>query len=761
MDKYQGIFDQGFSGILDDVKSSIPDYIDKLAEQEIDFNPKHLETPSIAFDKDSGITRASELTSDEVRNFFENRFSKEKEERTQSINLAKKIEKHVSSMIYNGKTFDEIHSSLSSKFSKESVSKYLESKVALLLNNFAFLGFNMIQEKKATLADQFCVENKLKRSEAHDILQKFSKLEYISEPVIKEYKQQLASSKPLTIISKFLFSLDEIKENYYKNKEAHTHFQRDIDEKDLNVRDVTNNVINTVIEAHQVEASMLTFFKDGVNSKLSRSQNMKRMTSKFGYQKTGEFLEKYKKQVEKLEKFAKRQMFDTDFSNTNLQGHEIQPEEKEAQIDKNAMMSHCYHLMTNGNNLSYVQESLQKTFGVEATSQFLQENKKNLDSCNGQLGYTYIDSNIYKSCNEMSDNFSKLQHIGSDLVSYIKRNSKCETCSLLKNSICGKTGLKVSDDPTVRSSRVAKKIFEKASSFISKSHIDSFVEKLQSDGNNASVVSAFNLSLKISLSEQHKNFNKRASKSQTFDTDFGSTKQQGYEILPKAKEIKIDKIAMLNYSYNLLTRSNDLNSVEDLLKKTFGIEETSIFMKDHRASLNSCYGQLGYTYIDSNIYKSCSEMSDDFSKLQHIGSSLISCVKQNSKCKGCTLLNEGICGKTGLKVSEDPVVRSSRVAKKIFNKALTFVSKAYIDSFTTKLQSDSNNMSVVSEFNLGLQSALGDEQKNIGERASKDRSESDAQASFIQPISYNVELFNETSESDIIDKILKEENQNA
>src|SRR5271157_3363889 len=67
MDKFQGIFDQGFSGIYEDSNKTLPDYLDILAEQEKDFKPEEFDTPIIPFDKDSSLSRANELTSDGSR----------------------------------------------------------------------------------------------------------------------------------------------------------------------------------------------------------------------------------------------------------------------------------------------------------------------------------------------------------------------------------------------------------------------------------------------------------------------------------------------------------------------------------------------------------------------------------------------------------------------------------------------------------------------------------------------------------------------
>jgi hypothetical protein len=174
--------------------------------------------------------------------------------------------------------------------------------------------------------------------------------------------------------------------------------------------------------------------------------------------------------------------------------------------------------------------------------------------------------------------------------------------------------------------------------------------------------------------------------------------------------------------------------------------------------LQKHYGQLGYIFIDSNIYANCqsNEMQDAFNNLKHVGSSLISSVKSNSKCQGCSCNEKGRCNKVSLLISNNPIARSPRAAKKIFEKATNLVTKDYIEKFANEIK-ETGNLELISKFNLGLKQAIQDDSRNIGKIASKDRSTNiDAQIAMSQSnVSFDVELFRKENTSRIIDSILQ------
>ena len=63
-DKLNNIFDQGFSGILDESTrkdQKLPEYLDKLAETEKNTKEEEVKTADLTFEKDVGLTRAVEL----------------------------------------------------------------------------------------------------------------------------------------------------------------------------------------------------------------------------------------------------------------------------------------------------------------------------------------------------------------------------------------------------------------------------------------------------------------------------------------------------------------------------------------------------------------------------------------------------------------------------------------------------------------------------------------------------------------------------
>jgi len=520
MEKFQGIFDQGFSGILEDSsRKMMPDYIEKLAESEIDYEPPEIDIPNIIFDKDLSLSRANELTSDITRDSnINNRFTKEKAQREEKQEIIKSIDRFVESMFRDNNKFERIQSSLLQKFPSELVYKYLESKICLILNKFSFLGFENIEEKIANVVEMSNVDFKIRRSTVHDILEKFSKFEYVTSAIIKEYKKLLSTKRPIYVASKFLFSLNDIKNKYFEQKEARVAFQRDTDEKDLSIRDIDNNVSkNNNIEKHNVLSIMLNDFKQGINERLSRSEISKKIARVYGYEKFKEFYGKYQNEITRLERFSNRQTFDTNFASATLQGVEIQPKSKSVPIDNKLMLNYAFDLLTFGNNLDFVKNSIKKQFGLEAANKFLEENESKLNKHYGQIGYLFIDSNIYSNCNDMANIYAKLQHPGSKLIYSIKSNRKCCNCSLNKEGVCEKVGLHISNNPLVRSPRAARRVFDKASTFLPKDYVDAYISQIKES--NLELISKFTLNISNVLDDEKKNIGKRASKDRSITTE--------------------------------------------------------------------------------------------------------------------------------------------------------------------------------------------------------------------------------------------------
>lgn len=589
MDKYQGIFDQGFSGILDENKNKMPDYLEKLADQEKDYKPEYLETPNILFNKDSGLSRANELTSDGSRDSNRtNRFTIEKNQREAQQNKPCEIDKLVESM--KNQSFDKIRTSLLSKYPNDFVNKYFESKIKLILNKFAYLGFENINEKQANIVEQLKTNFRIKRSTVHDILDKFSKLEYVSNNVTKQYKDLLGSKRPLYIVAKFLFSLDSIKKSFYSNKEDNLTFKRDVDKKISNLRDIDNNSKkNSDIARQSIFASMLNTYKQCVNSRMSRSQINQKMARSFGLEKLQEFHSIFKNDIIRIERFSNRQTFDTDFASAVQQGYEIQPKSKPVDIDSKAMLNYAFEQMTNGCDLESIHTSLKKKFGREAAIQFLSENDYKLSKHYGQLGYLFVDSNIYANCDEMVNSFSKLQHTGSKLIYSVKANSKCVGCTLHKEGHCEKTGLLVSNNPVVRSARAAKRVFDKAYSFVPKNYVESFVSQIKKEDSNLELVSKFALGISAVIESEKKNIGKQASKDRTESTDV----QEGF-------------ISAESYSVDLFNEQGGSSRIiDDILKEGKYVSAKDIKIADIENLISnlSFFLTLNQVHLDSYANK--------------------------------------------------------------------------------------------------------------------------------------------------------------
>jgi hypothetical protein len=557
MDKYQGIFDQGFSGMLEDsTRKTMPDFLDKLAETEKDFKAEVIEAPNIPYEKDFSLSRANDLTSDNNRDAsLTNRFTVEKDQRTAAQNQLKYIDDFAGKYVKEDKNFDQLYACLNDKYSKELVNKYLESKIRLAFDQYSYLGFENLEEKKANLLEQSKIDFKVKRSTVTDMLNKFSKLEFVTNKVTKEYHDLLGSKRPLYVAAKFLFLLSSIENDFYKNKEARITFQRDSDQKDLDLRDIDNNTKrNSSISKQNQNVSMMNDYKQGVYSKQSVAEICKKMAKTYGIEQVLLFQSKFRNDLERIEKFNSRQSFDTDFASASQQGFEIQPKAKIVTINSKAMLNYAFDLMTKGDNLEIVQSSLKKKFGLEATAQFLSENEDKLQKHYGQLGYLFIDSNIYSNCDKMADTFSNLQHAGSKLVYSLKANSRCETCSLHKEGSCGKVGLMVSNNPIVRSPRAAKRVFEKASLFVPNYYVEAYLKQINNEESNLSLVSKFALGIENILAEEKKNIGKKASLTE-FNVAEGFVNAESYGV-------------------DLFTKESDSQIIDDVLKTSSKFKDT-------------------------------------------------------------------------------------------------------------------------------------------------------------------------------------------
>ena len=550
MERLQGIFDQGFSGIIgDSERKTMPDYIDKLAETEVDYEPPVIDVPNISYDKGSSLSRANELTSDGPRDTNrENRYTTEKNLVIANETQIRNIEITANSLISKDYDFDKIQSELLSKYTNEAVNKFLESKIRLILNKYSFLGFENLIEKKANIVEQSKIDFRIKRSTANDILEKFSRLEYITPELVKQYKALLSFKRPLFVVASFLFSLEHLKRATDKARNQQSDLKRDVDQKTSNIRDIDNNKTkNNTFVKQSIFASMLSEFKNSLYSGMSRNQINQKLASTFGYKTWESFNSKFANDVERIEGFYKRQNFDTDFTSATLQGVEIQPKAKQVKIDVRAMTNCAFDAMTNGKDIAFVKDSLKRQFGVESTNEYLKDNEEKLQRHYGQLGYVFIDSNIYKSCDNMKESFSKIQHAGSQLLISLKSNPKCDSCSLHKEGKCEKVGLLVSNHPLVRSPRAAKRIFEKGASFLSKEYIEKFSSKISFEG-NLELVSQFALGVEGALREESKNIGKVASRDRSESTET-------HESFTPAQ----------SYGVDLFVQQNDSKIIDDVL----------------------------------------------------------------------------------------------------------------------------------------------------------------------------------------------------
>lgn len=542
LDKFQGIFDQGFSGIIEDNKKNIPDFMDKLAESEaqLDSVEEKIEVPNIFFDSGVSLVRANELSSDNNRELNkENYFTKEKNANQVQQEKYLKIDKYVMSSLDQNKDFEHIRKSLLQKYENDIINKYLESKIKLILNKFSYLGFENLEEKTSSILSQIDKQNSVKRSSVNDILEKFSNLEFVSNSVVKQYKEMLSFKRPLYVAASFLLSLGNIRRSFYENKEDKVVFERDIDNKVEAIRDIKeNNKVSEKIENLSIYEKMLQQYKEGLNCNLSKSEISKKMAHVFGFEKLQNFLLRYSKKIDNLERFKNRQVFSTDFASSVQQGKEIDLKAKKQKFTEKTLLNFAFSLMSKGEKIANIKNVMCNKFGKDNVEFFWKNNSNKLLKNYGQLGYLFIDSNIYSNCEEMNNEFLKLNHLGKELIFSLKSNSKCNDCNLNKEGTCSKTNLKISNSPLARSSRAAKRVFSSASSLVLQEDINKFASQIKEE-DNSKLISNFILDLEV-LANKKRTIKKASVKLEEIDiSEFSTPNSYKVDIFSQTSDSEI------------------------------------------------------------------------------------------------------------------------------------------------------------------------------------------------------------------------------
>lgn len=546
--------DNKLTGIISSsntTRKTMPDFIEKLAEQEKDnvnrygeelknFHPENIE-----FDQENGISRAGELTSDESRVVE----SKTKEISDDDIKL--EFEK----LLAEGATEDELLEKLRTKYPISKIKQFVEaSKKDFILkqsqlghiyidknsyitceemrSHLATLqqkGRRFISKIKANLSEKsgkktacnnciklkkgFCLLTNLKveenptittDKEANLVINNIKKIAFVDPDVVDEYVNKCGNSEPADILGTVIHSLEDIMmRSAKKDFNSKVAFKREADELDNSTRETSNerNERKTAkINDDVNEQRIFDYFKKYIQAGMSKKQATIELSKKFNATNVEGFYTKFASDINKFEAFFNRKSnidcVDRVENETTTRDLELEIDEAIDSIKLDAMKALAYNMLISGYSLDEVKQQLKKLYTTNEVKVFMNLNENKLENEYGQLGYNYIDSGIYENCDMMKKAYENIPDFRKQLLFNIKANKKCAGCSLHIAGRCNKVGLMLSNGPSIRSSRSAQKHLKRASKFLPANYIKEF-EGLLNSTDNRKIISKFNLGAKV------------------------------------------------------------------------------------------------------------------------------------------------------------------------------------------------------------------------------------------------------------------------
>lgn len=491
--KMNRIFGDSLSGIINEGKrkSTMPAFLEKLAEDEEKvkedgeewIDEEGLSDESISYDENIGLSRATELSNDESR-IVESK-------KVESIDYKKKIEKEVEALLSSGYSPKEIEKALVRKFPRSQVKKFFEANSIELLKKYGQFGIKFFE--------------KLSYKESKNI-----------EDSIRNHKSRLKEERAMAVLSSFYDYLKKLKNQKQRtDSENRVSFKRDVDQKEMKERtfDINNKKRNAKIEEEKTLDKMLIDFKASIQSGLSKKESHQKLLKAHKPTIIEKFYTKYSEKIKSYIKFSQHERFETDFNKIAPKAKVKNVEEfenRKSTKDDKKMLNYAFDLMTNGKSIREINRGLKKKFGFNNVVGFLQDNMSKLSKHYGQLGYIFIDSNIYSNCDEMKKSFANISHNGNNLIYAVKASKECRECTSNAHGKCKKVDLLISNHPIVRSSRAARKVLKRALKFLPKDYVNEFEKRISND-NNMKLISEFSLGMEEALRKESKNIGKTAS----------------------------------------------------------------------------------------------------------------------------------------------------------------------------------------------------------------------------------------------------------
>lgn len=144
-----------------------------------------------------------------------------------------------------------------------------------------------------------------------------------------------------------------------------------------------------------------------------------------------------------------------------------------------------------------------------------------------------------------------------------------------------------------------------------------------------------------------------------------------------ARKASMDEIELS--AKRLVFKHCSLDKIESELKKAFDDGSVNEFVKTRFASIEQEFGKLGYIYADANIaYETdCDDVRSFLASMGKVSSIAISKVKKSARCDGCSFNRSNNCLKLGMKIEENPGIKTAEEAKSVLNR---FASLKYINS---------------------------------------------------------------------------------
>jgi len=536
--------DNKISGLLQESnRKTMPDFMSKLAEEEKDTKygpeiPEDYKPEEIEFEQET-FSRAKELTSDESRNVESRKAATPDEE---------EIQKEFEKLLAEGIDSKDIIAKMQKNYPLESIKKFVESSKDFVLK-YSQLGHTYIDKNTYTTCEEmrehfaslkgkgkvliskikadtsevkgkkascknctkfkqsYCLLTNLQvtanpevstQKEASVVLANIRKNAFIDPDIMDEYTDKLAKSQPIDMLSSIISSMEDIltrsASRNFINKVA---FNREDSEKDSDRIITKNNVKNAKIEEDANDQKILEHFKKYVQAGLSRKATHDKLIEQYNPNVLEKFYSKFAKQINSLDKFMNRKNDLEGIVGRVANESEIRNIETEEVIDpvKQASMKNiALNMLTTGYSLNEIKTSFKKAYSPLENNTFFNMNATRLEKEYGQIGYNFIDSNIYDNCDNMKKAHEKITDFRKQFLYNVKASSKCDSCTLNITGKCEKVGLRLSNSPIIRSSRSAQKHLSRTASILPKGYIDQYQSKVSDS--NMKLISEFNLGAK-------------------------------------------------------------------------------------------------------------------------------------------------------------------------------------------------------------------------------------------------------------------------